>query len=115
MNEVNLIGRLGKDPETNNGACKFSIATNDGTKDKPKTNWHNIVAFGATGETLQKYLKKGDQVGINGRLDYHQHNEKWYTSIIVKSFTFVSGGKSEAQQPTNSTTVESDEEQLLPF
>ena len=99
MNQVNLIGRLGKEPETKNGACKFSIATNDGTKDKPKTNWHNVVSFGKTAEVLQKYLKKGYQIGIVGRLDYNKHDDKMYTSIIVNSFTFVGNAKQE-EQPT---------------
>jgi len=93
MNQVNLVGRLGQDPETSNGACKFSISTNDGTKEKPKTNWHNIVAFGNMGEILQKYLSKGSQIGINGRLDYNTYEDKKYTSVIVNRFTFVGGKK----------------------
>ena len=116
MNQVNLIGRLGQDPETKNGACKFSIATNDGTKDKPKTNWHNIVAFGKTGEVLQKYLKKGDQIAIVGRLDYNKHDEKIYTSVIVTSFTFVGNGKQE-EQPTQEAEEQptQEDEDDLPF
>ena len=107
MNEVNLIGRLGQKPETKNGACKFSIATNDGTKEKQKTNWHNIVAFGKTGEVLQKYLSKGDQVGISGRLDYHKHEDKVYTSIIVNSFTFI-GAPQTQQAPPLSDEIDDD-------
>jgi single-strand DNA-binding protein len=99
MNQVNLVGRLGQKPETKNGACKFSIATNDGTKEKPKTNWHNIVAFGKTGEVLQQYLDVGNQIAISGRLDYNKHEEKSYTSIIVNTFTFVGGNKTEDANP----------------
>lgn len=95
MNQVSLIGRLGGDPETKNGVVKFSIATNDGTNDKPKTNWHNIVAFGKTGEILAKHLNKGSQIGITGRLDYNKFEDKTYTSVIVERFTFVGGNKTE--------------------
>jgi single-strand DNA-binding protein len=95
MNNVNLLGRLGQDPQTTNGVCKISVATNDGTKDKPKTNWHNVVSFGKTAEILQNYLKKGDQIAINGRVDYNKHEDKTYTSIIVNSFTFVGSAKQE--------------------
>lgn len=98
MNKVQIVGRLGQDPETSNGACKFSVATNDGTKEKPKTNWHNVVAFGKTGENLQKFLSKGSQIAISGRLDYNTHEDKKYTSIIVNSFTFVDGAKQEEPQ-----------------
>ena len=93
MNQVNLIGHLGSDPEENNGAVRFSIATNDGTKEKPKTNWHNIVAFGKTGEILKQYLKKGSQIGITGRINYNTHEDKKHTSIIVDKFSFVGGNE----------------------
>ena len=99
MNNVNLVGRLGNDPETKNGVCKFSIATNDGTKEKQKTNWHNIVAFGKTGEVLQTYLIKGSQIAISGRIDYNKHEDKTYTSIIVGSFTFVGGQQPKDDNP----------------
>lgn len=95
MNKVTIVGRLGQDPENKNGAVKFSVATNDGTKDKQKTNWHNIVAFGKVGETIEKYLKQGNQIAIHGRLDYNDHEGKRYTSIILESFTFVGGAKQE--------------------
>lgn len=96
MNKAILVGRLGQDPKHENNVCKFSIATNDGTKEKQKTNWHNVVAFGKTGETLANYLKKGDQIAIEGRIDYHKHEDKVYTSVIVDRFTFVGGGSQQA-------------------
>ncbi len=116
MNQVNLLGRLGGDPEEKNGAVKFSIATNDGTKDKPKTNWHNIVAFGKTGEILAKYLKKGIQIGITGRIDYNKFEEKTYTSIVVERFSFVSDSKAGVNTPPPVEEEEQEEEDdLLPF
>lgn len=116
MNQINLLGRLGGDPEEKNGAVKFSIATNDGFGEKKKTNWHNIVAFGKTGEILGKYLKKGSQIGISGRIDYNKFDEKIYTSVIVERFSFVSDNKQSGvntQQPQATQTQE--EEDDAPF
>jgi len=79
LNKVMLIGRLGKDPEvkyTQSGMAivKFTVATNEDWPDKStgerkeRTEWHNIVAFGKLGEICGKYLAKGKQVYIEGRL-----------------------------------------------
>lgn len=100
-----LIGRLGKDPETINSATKFSLATSKKYTNKSgekieDTQWHQIVAFGKTGETLQKFLKKGDQVYIEGEIQYREHEGKWYTSILANSFAFI-GGKSENDNSVN--------------
>lgn len=111
MNKVTIVGRLGQDPVNKNGAVKFSVATNDGTKDKPKTNWHNVVAFGKQGEVLEKYVKQGNQIAIHGRLDYNKHEEKIYTSIIVESFTFI--GSSETT--TTAPAPEQQQQGGLPF
>lgn len=109
MNKVSLVGRLGQDPEERSGAVKFSVATNDGTKEKPKTNWHNIVAFGKMGENLQKYLNKGDQIAIVGRLDYNKHEDKIYTSVIVENFTFISAPKQTDQQQESKVEEQEDD------
>jgi single-strand DNA-binding protein len=78
LNRVQLIGRLGKNPEvryTTNGSAvaNFSMATNeawtgkDGQKNE-RTEWHNIVAWGKLGEICGEYLTKGKQVYIEGRI-----------------------------------------------
>lgn len=103
------MGRIGKDLEPvqkgETTITKFSIATNDGTKDKPKTNWHDIVAFGKTGEILAKFVGKGDQLCITGELNYNtvegEQGKRTFTSIILKDFSFV-GNK---QQQTNDTAA----------
>ena len=80
MNNISIIGTLGRDPEiatTPNGTtiAKFSIAVNDGFGDKQKTYWFNCVAFGKTAETIQRYVTKGGKVGITGKLS----QSKWDT------------------------------------
>jgi len=96
-NRVQLLGRLGKDPEIKelaNGSklAKFSIATNeyyfnkDGEKVE-ETNWHNIVAFGKQAELIEQYNHKGDEVLIDGRLTSNSYtdknNEKRYSVDVV--------------------------------
>ena len=73
LNKVMLVGFLGADPENKAGekteVTKFSLATNEGKE----TTWHNIVTFGDTAKNCHKYLKKGRQVLVEGRIK----NNKW--------------------------------------
>lgn len=107
MNSVTLFGRLGKDPETTQVGettiCSFSLATNNG-KDKQPT-WHQIKAFAKTAAVIQQHFKQGDLILIQGRIDYREHDGKWYTNIIVDRFEFAGSPK---QTP-------SDNEPDLPF
>ncbi|PLX07133.1 MAG: single-stranded DNA-binding protein, partial [Marinilabiliales bacterium] len=85
-NSVQLIGRLGLDPKSikfDNGNLKvsFTMATNDYYRDKDgekveDTEWHNIVAFGKTAEIAEKYLKKGSEIIIRGKLTNRQWEGK---------------------------------------
>lgn len=85
-NRVQLIGNLGQDPEIKsleNGQkmVRLSLATNENYKNKngeknTDTQWHNIVAFGAIVEVIEKYLKKGSEVAIEGRLKYKNYEDK---------------------------------------
>jgi len=124
MNTVNLVGRLGKDPEkieTKSGKqiVKFSIATNDGYGDNKKTNWHNCVCFGKTGEIIAKYVSKGDNLAVSGTLDYNKHEDKIYTSVLVNSFTFVGNNQSdklqEAKEKIKPLIGEDNDQSDLPF
>ena len=97
LNKVMLIGRLGKDPDvrfTQSGmeVANFSVATSEGWTDKAtnekkeRTEWHRIVAFGKLGEICGKYLAKGKQVYIEGRLQtrsWEQDGVTKYTTEIV--------------------------------
>ncbi|HIP36881.1 MAG TPA: single-stranded DNA-binding protein [Crocinitomix sp.] len=77
QNTVNLIGRVGINPvirEFTNGVklAKFSLATNETIYDPNgktvKTQWHNIVAWGRKAELIEKYVKKGQLVAVEGKL-----------------------------------------------
>lgn len=108
-NKVQLIGNLGKDPEikkidSGKKLAKFSIATNEiytnskGEKVK-ETQWHNIIAWGKVADIAEKYLNKGSEVALEGKLvtkDYQdkEGNKKYFTEIQINELLML-GGKSE--------------------
>lgn len=106
-NSVQLIGHLGNDPEINNFGenktkARFSIATNDYFFDKDgerkeQTQWHNVVAWGPTAKVAEKYLKKGQEVAILGKLTTREwtdkENKKNYITEIVASEILMLGKK----------------------
>lgn len=85
-NKVQLIGNVGREPEIVNlesgkKIAKFPIATNDyyknGSGEKiTDTQWHNIVAWGKTAELVEKYVTKGKEVGIEGKLTNRSWDDK---------------------------------------
>ena len=98
LNKVFLVGRLGKDPEIRfsgdgNAIANFSIATNETWKSKEgtqqeKTDWHNIVVFGASAEKyIQPYVKKGTLVSVEGKLQTRDWEDKdgnkRYTTEVI--------------------------------
>ncbi|QRQ81925.1 single-stranded DNA-binding protein [Paralysiella testudinis] len=86
VNKVQLIGRLGRDPEVRympNGdaVCHFSIATEEQWKDRDgnrqtRTEWHNIVLYRKLGEIAGQYLRKGGLVYIDGRIQSRKYTGK---------------------------------------
>jgi len=107
LNQAQLIGRLGKDPEIRaleNGrkVASFSVATSESWKDKTSgekkeaTEWHNIVAWGPTAEVCEKYLHKGDQVFVEGKImtrSWEKDGVKRYTTEIVVTNLIMLGSK----------------------
>lgn len=109
LNNVELIGRVGKDPEiryTSSGkaVCGFSLATNE--MGKEKTIWHNITAWEKTAENIEKYVKKGDLLYIQGRIEYSESNGKYYTQIVANTVKFLSskGENSGSKEPPKPPT-----------
>ena len=106
VNKVILLGRLGADPELRSSpsgvtTCNLSIATsinwtdkNSGDK-KEKTEWHRVVFFGRPAEVIDQYMKKGQQLYVEGRLETSKYEkdgiERFSTNIIGESFNFISG------------------------
>ncbi|WP_308993206.1 single-stranded DNA-binding protein [Mariniflexile litorale] len=85
-NKVQLIGNLGNDPEITNlesgkTLAKFAIATNESyTNAKGEkitdTQWHNVVAWGKTAQIIEKYVTKGKEVAIEGKLTSRSYDDK---------------------------------------
>ncbi|MGZ3777114.1 MAG: single-stranded DNA-binding protein [Mucilaginibacter sp.] len=100
-NSVRLVGNLGMDPEVksfdnNRKLAKVSIATNETYKnDKGEkitdTQWHNLVAWGSQAKFAEDFLKKGDEIAIEGKLSSRSYvdkdgNKKYVTEIVVNEF-----------------------------
>lgn len=113
MNNVSLVGRLTRDPEiktTNSGStyARFSIAVDRRGKDAG-TDFINIVAFGKTSEFIERYFRKGQRIGINGRIQTGSYEgkdgKKVYTfDVIAENVEFVeskSASASASATPAN--------------
>ena len=97
LNRVQLIGNLGKDPEskytsTGKKVAHFSIAVTNrwkaGSETKENTEWVNIEAWGRLGEICQEYLKKGSLVYVEGRLKTDKYEDKegdtkYFTKVVA--------------------------------
>jgi single-strand DNA-binding protein len=113
VNKVILVGNVGKDPETRhleggNTVSKFSLATSEVYKNKDgekitNTEWHNIVLWRGLAEIAEKYVKKGSQLYIEGRIRTRSYtdqdnNTRYITEIIGDSMQMLgkrSDGSSE--------------------
>ena len=106
-NQVQLIGNLGNDPEifqfeNGNKKATLSLATNEtyinSEKEKvTNTQWHNVVFFGKSVEIVEKYLKKGKEVAISGKLTYRDYTDKdgnkRYITEVIGSEIVLLGNK----------------------
>jgi single-strand DNA-binding protein len=103
-NRVTLIGRLGKEPEVrtldgNKKMVRMTLATNDVYLDKEgqkvnNTQWHNLVVWGGLTGFCEKYLTKGKEVAVEGKILYKQWDDKegkthYMTEINVSDLTIV--------------------------
>ena len=107
VNKVILIWHLGADPDMRytpscNGVCELRLATSESWKDKNGqrqecTEWHRVVVWGKTAEICAKYLAKGRQVFIEGRIQTRSYDDKegqkrYITEIIANDVQFLSSG-----------------------
>ncbi len=107
VNKVILVGHLGADPDmrytpSGQGVCEMRVATSESWNDKngqrqERTEWHRIVVWGKRAEVCSKYLAKGRQVYIEGRIqtrnyDDKEGNKRYITEIIASDVQFLGGG-----------------------
>ena len=107
LNRVQLIGRLGKDPEgkftpTGKKVTHFSVAVSNRWKSnegemKESTEWVNVEAWERLGETCQEYLKKGSLVYLEGRLKTDKYEDKgetrYFTKVVAQMVQFLSDNR----------------------
>lgn len=128
MNRIQLMGRLGNDPETRQvnetSVTSFSLATTQKYKDKETTQWHRVTAWGKQGEVIAKYVKKGQRLLLEGRVEYQEYEKdgvkRQSTNIVLESFHFIesssNGGDAsneKPQTPTVDNSTHNDDD--LPF
>ncbi len=120
INKVILVGNLGKDPEVRyleggTAVANFTIATSETFKDrnsgerKTTTEWHNVVVWRGLAEISEKYLKKGMQVYIEGKLRTRQWQDKdgntrYTTEVVAENLQML--GKKDEQNTSTSTSTE---------
>jgi single-strand DNA-binding protein len=119
LNKVILIGNLTRDPElkaiaSGNKVCTFGLATNRVYKDsngvkQEKTDYHNIVVWGRTAENVATYMKKGNQILVEGRIETRSwddpatNSKKYRTEIIADTIQF--GNKTSGSSSPSSTNT----------
>jgi single-strand DNA-binding protein len=128
LNKVQLIGHLGADPEsrfTTSGSAvaNFNLATNESWRSaegetKEKTEWHRVVLFGKMAETAAEFMKKGQLVYIEGRLQTRSWEDKdkikrYTTEILCDNFTML--GRKSDDVDTVPSTKASEQDDDLPF
>ena len=123
MNRVVLVGRLTKDPEmrtTTSGISqtRFTIAVNRRTANQNgqrEADFISCVAWRGTAETIAKYLKKGREIAVEGRLqtgsyDAQDGTKRYTTDVVVDNFTFIGGGSNDASVETGGSSSSNIEE-----
>ena len=112
VNKVILVGNVGKDPEVkrlDNGTtyARLSLATSESYKDKEgnkveKTEWHNLVFWRGLAEVVEKWVKKGQQLYVEGSIkttiSEEDGEKKYFTDIVVKDMQMIGSKKDSEQQ-----------------
>lgn len=128
INKVILIGNLGSDPEvrrldSGSVVAKLSLATSESYKNKQgekvvETEWHSVNFWGSQAEICEKYLKKGSQIYVEGKIKTRKWEDKdgnirYNTDIVGQNLTML-GKPGEQKHDTNNTESE-DQSDDLPF
>lgn len=136
VNKAILIGHLGKDPETSHtqgGAtkCRFPLATTESYTDssgekQSRTEWHTVIAWGKLADIVAKYLKKGSQAYVEGRIQNRSYDDKngvkkYISEINALRVTFLGargdsgGGNSGGGQSSGASDNHMPHDDDIPF
>jgi len=129
VNKVILVGNLGKDPEVRHleggtAVANFPLATTETYKDKSgqrqsQTEWHNIVLWRGLAEVAEKYLKKGNQIYLEGNLrsrswEDKEGNTRYITEVVADSMTMLGSKKDSEDRQSSPTSYEKNDEPIVP-
>jgi single-strand DNA-binding protein len=122
INKVILVGNLGKDPEVRyleggTAVANFPVATSETYKDrnsgerKTNTEWHNIVVWRGLAEIAEKYLKKGAQIYLEGKLRTRQWQDKdgntrYTTEVVAENLQMLGKKEDPISSPSNSNQTD---------
>ena len=113
MNRIILIGNLGKDPEVrqinDTTLATFTLATTEKWKNGERTDWHTVKVWGGLAGVVEKYLRRGNKVMIEGRIQYDEvekdGQKKWYTSIIASGMEML-GSPTHRETPADAPVTD---------
>ncbi len=120
INKVILVGNVGKDPEvkyleSGTAVARFSLATNENYKNKSgekvtNTEWHNIEVWRGTAEFVDKYVKKGTQLYVEGKIrtenwEDKEGNKRYTTKILVDNLQLLGKKDDSVESTSNATTT----------
>ena len=125
VNQVILIGNVGKEPEIRvfeNGikVATFSVATStggykkqDGTDVPEKTSWHNIVAWRGLADISEKFIHKGDKLTVIGSISYREYEKdgvkKFITDILASDLVLMGKSDASTKPPITANDIPSNE------
>lgn len=140
MNKVMLIGNVGKDPdvryyEADQAVAQVALATTErgytlqnGTQVPDHTDWHNLVFYRSLAKIVEKYVRKGDKLYIDGRIRYRSYDDKqgqrrYVTEILVENMEMLTpktassstAVPSEQKKQETTATNSSEDKEILPF
>lgn len=124
VNKVILLGNVGKDPEVRHlesgiAVATLSLATTDraytlanGTQVPEKTEWHNLVFWRGFADAVDKYVRKGDKLYVEGKIRSRSYDDqagvkRYITEIVVDNMEMLSPKKTDSSAPTQPTPAES--------
>ena len=122
MNKVMLIGNVGQDPEVRYveqgvAVARLSLATTErgytlqnGTQVPEHTDWHTVILWKKLAEIIEKYVRKGDRIYIEGRIRYRSYDDKqgqrrYVTEIWADNMELLGGGSKPASVPQQEATA----------
>lgn len=104
-NKVQLIGNVGNEPEITNlesgkKVARLSLATNENYKNsqgekQTDTNWHTVIAWGKTADIVEKYVTKGKEIAVAGKLSTRRYedksgNKRYVTEVVISDILLLS-------------------------